>query len=350
MSRHPEPPRRVSSVLVQLRFVGLAVWSELAFAVVYFFFVHTYKGQVIDELAYSGRYVHSDTIRVIAAARLTRISVQTVLVGIGVLVLIAMIRSRPRLAGAAATVVVGSVGTTELLKHVLLTRPEIVWLPQGGGLHNTFPSGHATTAFALAVALVMVTSPRWRGVVGLAAGTWAVIVAMSTLAAGWHRPADAAGAYLVVTFWTSIVVLVMVRWRGYVPEVRDSRHRHLYPWPVAGLIMAGAAVFAAVAAIYPVGHVVRAVHEGSPVSPALVNDAYYGALAVLLSVGIGTFALILLALRGVSLDPPRKAGERRDERVVDLPVAEWPADDEDPTSVGDDRWVDGTGAGELGFG
>ena len=341
---------------MQLRFAALALFSLLGFALVYLFFVQTYKGQVIDEAAYSGRDVHSDTIRVVAAARLTRISVQTVLVGLGVLVLVTLLRSRPRLAGGAATVVVGSIATTEILKHVVLARPEMVWLDHGVELTNTFPSGHATTAFSLAVALVMVTSPRWRGVVGLVSGSWAVVIAMATLAAGWHRPADAAGAYLVVTFWMSIVTLVLIRWRGHRSEVRDHRHRHLYPYPIAGLLMGATSVFAAVAAIYPVGHVIRAVHRGSELSSALVTDAYYGALAVLLSVGLGLFALILLALRGVSLDPPRRERAVDSGPVIDLTVrpgrdrsAEWPAD-EGIDSVGRDGRVTGAGAGELGFG
>src|SRR5262249_16624387 len=72
---------------------------------------------------------------------------------------------------------------------------------------NSFPSGHTTTAFAVGVAAALVAPPRWRRPVAAGAFLYGTAIGIATIAAGWHRPSDVAGALLVVTGWAAGVGL-----------------------------------------------------------------------------------------------------------------------------------------------
>ena len=68
----------------------------------------------------------------------------------GAIVLLALLRGRPRLAVAAGVVLLGANLTTQVLKETF-DRPDLVlgWAAEPGA----FPSGHATVAMSLAMAL-----------------------------------------------------------------------------------------------------------------------------------------------------------------------------------------------------
>ena len=75
-----------------------------------------------------------------------------------------------------------------------------------------FPSGHATTAFALATLLVAFLPPRWRPLPIL----WAIAVASTRLYYGEHNALDVvAGAALGVAFASTLWFVFLNRW---VPE------------------------------------------------------------------------------------------------------------------------------------
>src|SRR6185312_4889575 len=71
-------------------------------------------------------------------------------------------------------------------------------------------SGHTTTAFAVGIAAALAAPARWRRVVAAGAFVYGTTIGVATIAAGWHRPSDVAGALLVVTGWAAAVVLVVV--------------------------------------------------------------------------------------------------------------------------------------------
>ena len=188
-----------------LPLAALALACALALVLAYVVFVRTHAGQRVDEAALSGRLA-SLRAREAADQLLTTISVGSLALALVLLAGQAVLRRRLALAVVAVAVVVGSLGVTEALKHLVLPRPELVATELD---HNSFPSGHTTIAFAVGVAAALVAPPRWRRAVAAAALVYGTAIGVATIAAGWHRPSDVAGALLVVTGWTAAVALAM---------------------------------------------------------------------------------------------------------------------------------------------
>lgn len=182
---------------------ALALACASALVAGYLVFVRTHAGQRLDEAALDGRLA-SDHARHAASVVLTTISVGSVALALVVLVGQALLRRRVAQAVVTVAVVLGSVLMTEVLKHVLV-RPLLVYSSID---RNSFPSGHTTTAFAVGIAAALAAPPRWRRAAALGALLYGTAAGVATIAAGWHRPSDVAGAMLVVTGWTAVVVLV----------------------------------------------------------------------------------------------------------------------------------------------
>lgn len=108
---------------------------------------------------------------------------------------------RRREALAALAVVAGANVTTQVLK-VVLAHPRYQPYPGHAAVWPTaFPSGHATAAVSIAIALALVAPPRLRPLaVPLGAG-FAAAVAFSVVALEWHFPSDVLGGTLVAASW-----------------------------------------------------------------------------------------------------------------------------------------------------
>jgi len=195
----------VARPLRLLLLAALAGACAVALVVTYVVFVRTHAGQRIDEAALSGRLASAHA-REAADQLLTTISIGSLALALVLLAGQALLRRRVAQAVVAVAVVLGAVGVTEVLKHLVLPRPELV--PTAID-HNSFPSGHTTTAFAVGIAAVLAAPPRWRRVAAAGALLYGTAIGVATIAAGWHRPSDVAGALLVVTGWAAAVVLVV---------------------------------------------------------------------------------------------------------------------------------------------
>lgn len=242
----------------------------MAALVGYLLVVRTRWGQELDERALLGSGVISD-LRMDQADRFLRIvSIGTLGLAMGLVAAVAFLRGLPRTALIAAGSIAAALLFTELLKLVIFERPDLITTRLNSG-DNSYPSGHTTVGMAVCVAAMLVVPSRLRWVTALGAGAVGAIFGVAVVAAGWHRPSDAVGAYLVCI---SVGALAAVLIRAYPEAVRPERvpRRVSIGLPEAALIALGlalAAVFG-VAALSSRGIPIFSAGAGFLVSSAIL--------------------------------------------------------------------------------
>jgi membrane-associated phospholipid phosphatase len=276
--------------------VAAALATALA-AMVYLVFVHTSLGQRFDNAALVGSQLGHASTRENDVTQLQRISADSFAVVLAAIAVLGIIRRRPRLGISAAVAAAIAVIGTDVLKNHLLSRPDLV---AGALSNNTFPSGHTATAIACALALVMVTAPRWRGLAAVIAGSYAWITAAQVQTAGWHRPSDAIGAALLGFAAVATVAALLSRWRpsGYV-----ERSRHLVSLSVLSVIWLAGAAIAGLEAIR-VLHYLAAHDPSLTLTSGIERDAYHFSVGVTVVVVVSMLMLLLVLLRGHDFDEP----------------------------------------------
>jgi membrane-associated phospholipid phosphatase len=274
-----------------------AVVALLAAGACYVLFVRTATGQRFDNDALLGSYQQYSVTRAADNAALRRISADSfalVLVG---LVVIGVARRRVWLGLGAAFTAGITVAGASVLKHVVLSRPLLV--PTDGTLlANSFPSGHTATAVSCALALMLVSPPRWRGLVAVVAGFYAWGVAAEVQTAGWHRPSDSVGAALLAGAVVSLVAAFFVRWRPVAISWSRPHRISLGILAVAGLA-SGAATAVGLA------KVLRWLRDHQPSvasTTAIRNDAYLTGVSVTVLVVVVILAILLVLLGHVDLE------------------------------------------------
>ena len=101
-------------------------------------------------------------------------------------------------------------------------RPDL-WMPLIPEPTLSFPSGHATTAMAVASALMILAWPtkwRWLSVAGGAAFT--LCVGLSRIYLGVHYPSDVVAGWCVGTIWVvGVQTILHVQERQYINRARQ---------------------------------------------------------------------------------------------------------------------------------
>src|SRR3954471_23393045 len=109
----------------------------------------------------------------------------------------------PRIAAAITILIVGANATSQLLKSALAFHREL-WHTHWH-MHNlpdaAYPSGHATAAMTLAVALMVIVPRAYRPLIAALGAIFTIAVSFSVLILHWHFPSDIVGGYLVATAW-----------------------------------------------------------------------------------------------------------------------------------------------------
>ena len=186
---------------------AFGVLAAVAAAVLGFVAVGTEAGQRWDD-AGRGGVSPWDQPQVFRGANelLDTISVTTLAVLGAAIILLALLRGRPRLAVAAGVVLLGANVTTQVLKEAF-DRPDLVlgWATEPGA----FPSGHTTVAMSLAMALMIVVPPGIRWSAALGGCAYAAATGIAVIAIDWHRPSEVVGAYLVVVAWTGLTMAAL---------------------------------------------------------------------------------------------------------------------------------------------
>jgi len=274
--------------------LGLAGVAVAAFWVIYVISVRTRWGQRLDATALSGRGALRPRTIDAAAQLLTTISVASLVLVGGLIVLIALARRRPLLSLGAAVVIAGSVVTSEVLKHLVLSRPDL-GINDALGHVASYPSGHTTVAFSLAVAALLVVPSRWRATVGVLGSLYAIGIGVAVIATANHRPSDPIGAVMVVTAWGATVAAGLQT--VSVSTAREGRG------PIASPVLAvGGATLLAIAFVGLAGTAVAI--RADRLGTVEVTGAFAGACAAIVGAVLIATAALLGALRGVSLDPP----------------------------------------------
>lgn len=116
---------------------------------------------------------------------------------------------RPRLAVAAVALVAGANLTTQALK-VMLAHPRYQSLLGSDQIPSTaFPSGHATTSMAMALAFVF-GAPRSTRTKAISVGACLVaVIGCSLVILRRHYPSDVLGGWLVALGWGCATVAAL---------------------------------------------------------------------------------------------------------------------------------------------
>lgn len=196
--------RRTSSGAVRpvLALLVAAITAATTWALARFA-VGTASGQRLDQLTLSGAQSHEGQLAELTAFAVDTVSVPVVAGLLALSALLVVLRRRAGLLLPLALLVVGANLTTQVIKHLLVTRAAL-----GPGIDitpNSFPSGHTTLAASAAIALVLASGPA-RGIVAILGVVWTAGTGVGTLVVGWHRPSDVVGAILVVATWTFLVL------------------------------------------------------------------------------------------------------------------------------------------------
>ncbi|HJF48755.1 MAG TPA: phosphatase PAP2 family protein, partial [Brachybacterium paraconglomeratum] len=131
------------------------------------------------------------------------VSMPVIIALLALTAVIALLRRRPALLLPLASLVLGANLTTQVIKHLLVSREVL-----GPGIEpttNSFPSGHSTLAATTMIALVLVAG-RARPLVAPLGLLWSGAAGIGTLVTGWHRPSDVIGAIAVSAAWTFLVL------------------------------------------------------------------------------------------------------------------------------------------------
>ena len=131
-----------------------------------------------------------------------------------VVVLIALLRGRPRVAAAVGLIMLGANVTTQLLKPLLAQTRAHFLLGHPTVSAASWPSGHATAAMSLALCSVIVAPARRRPYVATLGAAFAVAVCYSFLELEWHYPSDVFGGFLVAATWTLLGVAALFGFDG----------------------------------------------------------------------------------------------------------------------------------------
>ncbi len=189
---------------------GLTVSCLLGFVLVYVLTVRTTPGRQFGDASLRGALITNSGFVDAVDAVLAVVSAASLLGGVAAIALIALVRQRRTPGLTAVGLLVAANASTWLLKTQLLTRPDLGLREITSATHNSLPSGHTTAVFSVVVALLVVIPARGRPFVAITGGAAAVVTALATMSAGWHRAGDSIAAFLIVGAWAGIAALVTV--------------------------------------------------------------------------------------------------------------------------------------------
>ena len=190
---------------MRLRGAVLAVVCLGVIFCLWFVFVLSRRGQVVEAAALEGSKIGAHYVAGHARTLLSVVSMQAAAGLVAVILLIGLLRRSHRRAVWAVIAVVGSNLSAQALKYWILWRPDYDISARWDNA-NTLPSGHTTMATSAAVALILLSGRRWRALSAWTGALFAIAMGYSTLVCQWHRPSDVMTAVLLSVAWGALAV------------------------------------------------------------------------------------------------------------------------------------------------
>ena len=195
------------------------------------------------------------------------------------IIALALWRRRWLMAAVVPAILLSANAATQLLKPALADSRMFDLRGVVTSYPGSWPSGHSTAAMSLALCIVLVAGPRWRSLVALAGGAYAVAVGYALVALGFHLPSDVLGGFLVAAAFTLLGAAALAALEARMPARAPGAEPSLLSTPS---LAAFAAALLAVAAL--------AVVWREPRAPA---DALEHPVALLAAIGIAGLGLAL---------------------------------------------------------
>lgn len=208
------------------RYAGMIVVA-LLFVLVYYYSVHTARGQFIDSVAMASLITWTHRFHNATTVILNAVTLPVMIAVMIISGLIAIIRHRAALALRVVMMIAGAALTSYVLKFYILSRPD---LGVTHGVPNSFPSGHVTAAACAAFAFIMVVPHRARPWAALFGAAITSLMGIVVISHSWHRLSDVIGAILVVTFWALLTHPIE---RSRCP----SRGVHAFIYTMTGVLL-----------------------------------------------------------------------------------------------------------------
>ncbi len=187
---------------VVARAIVVGILAVVSFVLLLNFALWSAAGQRVDDRAMTVAYAGLDT-KLTILSLLGWVSVFAIAALSGFCLILAIVRRHARAAIGALVIIGGANITTQILKKEILERPDF-----GLGVHNSLPSGHVTVVAAATAALLLVIGPMLRATMAGIGTLATALTGLSTIVAGWHRPADVIAALLIVLGWCAFGALV----------------------------------------------------------------------------------------------------------------------------------------------
>ncbi|WP_103063014.1 phosphatase PAP2 family protein [Actinomyces qiguomingii] len=280
----------------------LAALSAMAVFAVWWLSVMLPTGQAMEQTAFVGSRIGARFVTAHARSLLHVVSLPAA-VGLVLVVLLGALwrGSRRRALWAAAAVVAINV-STQVIKYLILWRPDYGLSLRFGGL-NTLPSGHTAVAASAAVALIVVAAPRWRPAAAWAGALLAAAMGYSTLACQWHRPGDVIAALLLATAWGAAAIACGA-WADEPAELGEVEPGEHGPAErvSAAAVLGGLGILAAVVALALEVLTWRGVVDGGGVVAVAAGQiTRTGAFIAYAAGAVGTVAVASMGMAALAL-------------------------------------------------
>jgi membrane-associated phospholipid phosphatase len=122
----------------------------------------------------------------------------------GAVIIVLAARTRGLRTAAGITLLMGGANlTSQVLKPLLAYHRELYYTEfhLNNIANASFPSGHATAAMALALAVLIIVPRSYRPLAATLGTGFTIAVTFSVLFLEWHFPSDVVAGYLIATAW-----------------------------------------------------------------------------------------------------------------------------------------------------